>query len=507
MNKKSRTTIGEEAITLTASKIVTLIISLLTTMLLSRFRSLEEYGTYSQLLLVINLFSSLLMLGLPNSVNYFLAREETQEGKQRFLSVYYSISTVLSLIIGIVLVLSIPLIELYFHNTLIRKFYYFLAFYPWAMIVSSSIENVLVVYKQSRTLMIYRLVASIITLGTVVFVQSIGKGFREFMIIFTIINSLFAFSVYVITARISGGLKVIFDYSWIKKILIFSVPIGLATMVATLNVEIDKLLIGYLMSTEQMSIYTNAAKELPLSIVASSITAVLLPQLTLMIKRGRIKDALQLWNYSTELSFTIICMIVAGIFTYAEEVVTILYSSKYLPGVGVFRVYTLTLLLRVTYFGIILNSCGETKKIFYCSIISLVLNAILNPLSYWIIGMIGPAIATFISILFIQQLQLIMTSKVTSEPFTKLFPWKNCAIILIINILFSVVFKVVKIILPIEFYLGEVIESVMLGVVWAGFYLLVMKKNLLNLWHKMNISDIGNQIENNDIIYTQGQNI
>ena len=37
---------------------------------------------------------------------------------------------------------------------------------------------------------------------------------------------------------------------------------------------------------------------------------------------------------------------VAGLVTYAEEVVTILSSSKYLPGVPVFRVYSLNLLLR-----------------------------------------------------------------------------------------------------------------------------------------------------------------
>lgn len=66
-------TVGKNAVVLTASKIITTSISLASVMLLSRFRTLEEYGTYSQTLLVINLATALFMLGLPNSTNYFLA--------------------------------------------------------------------------------------------------------------------------------------------------------------------------------------------------------------------------------------------------------------------------------------------------------------------------------------------------------------------------------------------------------------------------------------------------
>ena len=146
------TTLGGDAVRLTLSKVVTLCITMATTMLLSRFRTFHEYGTYSELLLVINLVSSLLMLGLPNSINFFLARAETQEERKKFLSLYYVLSTVISIVIGLVLVLAVPLIELYFKNDTIRCFYYFLALYPWTSIVSSSIENVLVVYKKTKNL-------------------------------------------------------------------------------------------------------------------------------------------------------------------------------------------------------------------------------------------------------------------------------------------------------------------------------------------------------------------
>ena len=66
-----RRSIGSDALKLTISKLITMAIALVNAMLLSRFRTLEEYGTYSQLLLIINLATTFFMLGLPNSINYF----------------------------------------------------------------------------------------------------------------------------------------------------------------------------------------------------------------------------------------------------------------------------------------------------------------------------------------------------------------------------------------------------------------------------------------------------
>ena len=482
----NKVTLGGETVRMTISKVITLCVTMLTSMLLSRFRTYEEYGTYSQLLLVISLFSSIFMLGLPNSINFFLVRADTQEEKKKFLSIYYTMNTILSLVVGFVLVLSIPVFEGYFKNSLIGKFYYFLAIYPWSTIISSSIENLLVVYKKARMLIRYRVVNSIALLMPIVVVQYLNMGFSEYMIAFIVINAAFAIYVYIVAYRISGGIRPLLDIAMVKTILAFSVPIGLSSMVGTLNTEIDKLMIGYLMNTEQMAIYSNAAKELPIAIVPASITAVLLPQLTRMIKKDQYKEAVDLWGIASELAFIVICFLVSGIFTYAEDVMTILYSSKYLPGVFVFRVYTLNLLLRVTYFGILLNACGKTKKIFACSLVSLLLNVVLNPVLFWLMGMIGPAIATFLAILLTLLLQLKMTSILTKVPYAGVFPWKKVFQILCFNVVFSLLFWMVKHYVPLDIIVGSVIEGLLFGVIWGVCYFVVMRRRIQELWNRLN---------------------
>lgn len=52
-----KSSLGGDAVQLTLSKVISLAVSMLTTALLSYFRTYTEYGTYSQLLLVVNLFS------------------------------------------------------------------------------------------------------------------------------------------------------------------------------------------------------------------------------------------------------------------------------------------------------------------------------------------------------------------------------------------------------------------------------------------------------------------
>lgn len=478
--------LGKEAVLLTVSKIMTLVITTVTSMMLSRFRTFEEYGTYSQLILVVTLFTSVFMLGLPNSINYFLARANSKEEQQKFLGVYYTLSTILSVVMGIALACAAPLIAAYFKNGAILTFVYFLLLYPWAHVTAASVENILIVYHKTKFLTLYRVFNSVCLLGAVLLVQWLGLGFRAYMITYVGVYCCFAFAVYLIAYRVSGGFRPGLDMQLIRTIFVFSLPLGLSSVVGTLNIEIDKLLIGFLMDTEQMAIYTNASRELPVSFVSASITAVLMPQLTRMLKKDRNRDAIRLWGNATELSYLVICLISAGVFTYAEDVMTLLYSEKYLPGLPVFRIYTLVLLLRCTYFGMVLNAKGRTKEILWAGIASLALNAVLNPLLYWTIGMTGPALATFLSMFVVLLWQLYRTAKCTGVSFMQVFPWKRVGCITLVSVVFAVFFYGVKQILPLEQWITSLGESLVLGGCWSAVYLFIMRKSVKRAWTGLN---------------------
>lgn len=476
--------IGSDAIKLTGSKVATTFIALISSMLLSRFRSLTEYGTYSQLLMAINLVCSLIMLGLPNSINYFLAKDETGKQRERFLSVYYTLNTILSLTVGFVLVLAIPLIENIFNNILIRNFWYFLAFFPWTKIIMSSVENLLVVYHKTSALMMYRVANSVSLLGIIVLVQFTGGTFITYMLLYLTVEIIFTLWTYWQVTRLASRIKPKLDTDLIKTIFTFSIPIGLASVVGTINIELDKLVITTFLSTEDLAIYTNASKELPVGVISTSLTAVLLPQMVRLLRDDKKKEAVELWKSAITISFSIICFIAVGCFVFAPEVITVLYSEKYLPGVSVFRVYCLVLLLKCTYFGMVLNALGKTQFILYSSICSLLLNIVLNYILYFILGFTGPALATLLSSMITAIVQLVYSSKMCGINFNAIFPWKNCFMLLLLNTGVGVIAYILQ--KSICAVINPILSAITIGIIWFLIMIAILFKPLLKQWKILN---------------------
>ena len=429
----SGNTIGKSASHLMIAKILTTLIALVSSMLLSRFRTVEEYGTFSELLITISLTTSLFTLGLPNSSSYFLPLAETADDRRRFLSVYFTFTTLLCAAIGLLLVACVPLVEAYFKNEAIRSFAFFLAIFPWASIMADGIGNILVAYGKTVKLMGVNIAATMVSLLSVVLIRVFHLSFRDYILAFLFGNVLIALWTYLIAAGLDGGLRFSLDGKLIRRILAYSVPIGLASLVGTLTIEIDKLMIGNMVDTEGLAYYTNAGKELPLTLVSTALTAVLLPQMARKLKEENTTEALSLWGEAIRMGYLIVCFFAAACVAFAPQVMTFLYSEKYLPGVQVFRVYSLILLLRCTYFGMVLSASGNSRKILWSSILALVLNVVLNWLLFLLLGFIGPAIASFVSICTVDLVQLCFTSRILKTPLKELFPWRALGRITLIN--------------------------------------------------------------------------
>ncbi|MBQ5825699.1 MAG: oligosaccharide flippase family protein [Clostridia bacterium] len=486
MSNTSQTRVGSNAVKLTAAKFITLGISMVSSMLLARFRSLTEYGTYSQMMMAVSLVSSLLMLGLPNSINYFLGKAKSDEERADFLSVYYTLSTLLSLIVGAALVASVPLLEIYFKNDLISTFWYFLATYPWTRVIMSGTENLLIAYNKSNMLMVFKVLNSILLLAIILIIQVFGGTFVQYIILYLVVEGAFTLWTYIIAKKNAKKLRVSFNKELIKSIFKFSVPIGLASVVGTLNIELDKLVITSVFSTEDLAIYTNASKELPVSIIATSITAVLLPQVVKLMHNDKKEEAVKLWKSATTISFAIISFIAIACFVFAPEVIEVMYSAKYLPGVSVFRVYCLVLFCRCTYFGMMLNATGKTKFILYSSIGTLLLNFSLNYLFYTIMGFTGPAVATLITTVVMAIIQLLYTSKRIKVSFASIFPWKNCGLFILFNGACGAAIYAVKSLVESRWEINSIVCAIALGIVWLGFFALIMFKPLKKQWTFLN---------------------
>lgn len=480
--------IGWDAAYLTVSKVLVALIGVISSMLLARFRTLDEYGTYSQLIMAVNLFCSLLLLGIPNSVSFFLARANTEKAKQIFLSVYITLCTILSVIIGFCLYILTPIIIAYFDNPAIEKYIYVFAVYPWSSIMINSIANICVVYGKLNRLIFYNATNALTTLSLLLIAQYFNWSFQNYMQAYMISLLLFACIGLGWVKHLAGKIWMYIDWLIIKDIIKFSLPMGLASIVGTLNIELDKLVIGGLFSTEEYAIFANVAKEMPVTIVTVSLTAVLLPQMVRMIKSQDFVGTVKLWGHAIELSLCIMCFIVGVFFVFSSDIISFFYSEKYVTheSIIIFRIYTFILLFRAIYWGIILNASGKTKFIFYSSVITLLFNLIGNIVFFYIFGFIGPAISTLMVTAIMNYVQLMFTTSVIKVSIRDIFPWKNILRIILTMSVFCCVFAIIKYSIGDLDRATSILVSVGLSAIWFILYFAFNYKQLKYSWISLN---------------------
>lgn len=169
--------------------------------------------------------------------------------------------------------------------------------------------------------------------------------------------------------------------------------------VGTISANIDKLMVGGLMSVEDYALYSNVSKELPFSFIAGSFTAVVTPFIVKYINNGENSKFKELWSCYLEIGYRVTWPLCFAAFVFAPELIEVLYSGLYLSkeGVIVFRLYTIAAMFRFTYFGIVPTAMGRTDIIMKYSVFGCFLNLVLNYPMYYIMGMPGPAFATIIS--------------------------------------------------------------------------------------------------------------
>lgn len=480
---------GKNTITLTISKVLSLAMSIGITVILSRYRTLEEYGTYAQLILIVNLSVSILSFGINNSINYFLGKFEHKNDRDIFIGTYFILNTLFGVIIGISLFVFSSRLGIYFNNSSIKNYGLILFILPWAILTNSSMSYFLIFSNRSKYVLSIETTYNFLVLITALISSILEIDFKIYLYFFAFINSVQSILVYLLVIKIYKLEIITIKIDIAKEILKFSIPLGISTILGTLNLQIDQIMISSFYKLSEYAIYANAARELPIAVISSSVALVVFPIVSKLVNRKYTKEAVFIWKESIILSSIIIFFLISVLFVFAPVIINILYSEKFLSGVSVFRVYSLVLLFRITYFGMILNTLNKTSYILQTSFFALILNIVLNFIFYKLFGFIGPAVATFIVTGIVATMQVWYTSKLVNISFTSIFPWFEISKVGIINIFLACFVFLSKYILSKIFLNNDFVLTIILGIFWLAIYYLLINKKIKEKWDYLNSSN------------------
>lgn len=415
---------------LTLVQVVTTVLGIIVTKLLSVHFSLEEYGTYSQALLVTTTATSISILGLTNATNYFYNRTDDSESKKKYLATIFSIQYLVGILIAIFLILFREPIAGYFGNDRLGNIMLVVAFTPLLTNLIAMYQNLFVSIGEAKKIAARNFIVSFVKLLAVIVACFVTRNIVTVLVVILITDILqviyfsLMFSKDQWPIRYTDARKEL-----VKEILKFSIPMAIYVMTNSLSRDIDKYVISAFSDTATLAVYSNAAKILPFDLLTSSLITVLVPIITRQINQGEKREAQKLFKLYLRIGYILTCAFVGGAIAVSRYLMLFLYDSKYMAGYAVFVIYLFVDMIRFANVTTILSGSGKTKTLMTISIITLILNAFFNVVAYFFFGMIGPAVTTLVLTFFMNVSLLHFGAKEIESTILHLFDIKEMIVV------------------------------------------------------------------------------
>lgn len=475
-----------DSVFLTIVKMTTTLISIATTKVMATSLSLNQYGTYSQGLLVISVTASVTILGMNDAVNFFYNRTEEIIRRRDYVNTIFAIETFLGVAAAIVILLFKKQICAYFGNSLLEAVLYVIC-------MKALFENVLNLFTilfvsigEAKKIAIRNLILSLVRLPIILIFVKTDNSVVFIFSALLIVDLLQTMYFYRRFKNQAFGIQV-FQYKkeHVVEILKYGIPMGAYVFVNTLNRDLDKLLIGNLGTTDMLAVYTNCARILPFDILMGSVATVMIPFVVKYVNDRHYEKATSIFRSYVWIGALSVWTLAGGAIVVAPELVAFLYDAKYLAGTNIFIVYLMVDIVKFVNMSLFLTAKGKSMRLLKYSIASLLCNAVLNYVFFRILGSIGPAIATLIVTALMNVAILIDGAHVIETPVKELIDLRKMLLFIGELILSGVAAYYLKGML-LQFGVNSIVVLILIYGSFVAFNFLINLKRLLNLFRELN---------------------
>lgn len=480
---------ASDSILLAFVRVVTMLVAILQTKILSVGLSLADYGTYSQAHVISAIFTSMTILGLGDAINYFYngtSGEGSAEKRIRYANTIVAIEIIFGAIVGVGLLLGQGLVVAYFSNEAVRKLLWVVALLPMLNNLLVLNQVLFVSIGKAKVIAVRNLIVSVLK---VIIFYAATSIFKNLVVIYIALVGLelAQLILFQVVLRKEGVAINPFkaDFSLLKTIMKYALPMGVFALTNTLLRDVDKLVIGYVADAETLAIYTNCSKVLPFDIIASSFATVLIPYIMRYISSKSYGDATRLFKSYLKVGYYSVWLLGMAIICVSETAICFLYAEKYLPGKAIFAVYIIDSLVRFASMHLIITADGQSKLLMKYSLISLAANTVLDIALYYLMGTIGPAVATTIVTVGYTVAVLHKSIRILNISWKEAFDWCDVLIFILQLLITGAAMMFMDRGLQ-ALGLHKYISMIISGCVYAGINLVLMRKKIKEVLKVLN---------------------
>ncbi|MBX7151662.1 oligosaccharide flippase family protein [bacterium] len=427
------------------SRVMTTLIDLVTAIATVRLLSKTDFAMVSYLLMVYQTVKYLATLGFPDSVFYFFERIHPNVRKAFTIQTctILAITGALAALAVIAYGYMVPFfLNEWSHEQVeaMQACFIYIAVTAIFEIPTWPVTNLLLACDRQKDAAWFEIATSALMFGCLIGPLLLG----------------YSLSVALIGLMIYAIIRFIGSFVWLncvlpntleklpKQILSeqlrFSFYIGLSSLVGRLNKYADKFIVAAMLPAAALADYNAGAQEIPIiSVIPFAVGSVLISRYVRLVLGENKRELLELW-YAGIRNVTLI-VVPLGILciVLARDIIIQLFGEQYLGAVIPFQIYTLIVLHRVTSYGSILQSFGDTRGILWITVSLLVVNISLSLALTPYLGINGTALGSFLANMVSWYLALRRIGKHLQLPFYRVLPFPFYFKVLVISIACGVI--------------------------------------------------------------------
>lgn len=370
------------------------LISLAIPMYMSRVVSSEEIGKYKIVFLYLTMIPSLtLSTGIESGLYYWTGLMENAREKVRGA---WSMALIQSVLFFVILIVFSPFIRSWLNWS--WEQYISFSFAGLTVVLSSLYESILIGRNKIWKSAFFSTFFNTINALTVILAILIFKSAIMIVWGYTITMLIKIAASYYFGVK-EGWIPVGLDLKEAKNVLKYYLPVSSAGVFDFLVNNSDRFLLSILITPVQFVSYSFGCLAIPpLQILESSVNRVIIPQLTTAIEQHDKSHAARLYRSGLEQIMLIFIPASIGLFIFAEPIIKLLFTEKYIDSAPYLKLYALLILLTGIPFDIAARASGNGKWIFKNTIKMGIFSLGLCALLAWKLGPFGALIAMIITL-------------------------------------------------------------------------------------------------------------
>ena len=429
----SNTSNSRQAMWVAVGQFSAFAIGIISPMILSRYFSKGDYGTYKQVMYVYNTLLIVFTLGLPKAYSYFIPRVSLPESKDviRKISRLFAI---LGLFLSLLLFCGASAIADLLHNPDLELAIKWFSPTPLLLLPVMGIEGILASYKKAKHIALFTLCMRVFTLlFTILPVITFNGTYIHSIIGFDIASLLTCIFSYYLKYLPTRGIELQRATVSYKEIFAFSLPLLSASLWIMLFQSTNQFFISRYYGNEVFAEFSNGFMEFPIiPMVVNSVATILAPLFAGMAVKNKMSIG-DIWNSALNKTIKIIYPVTIYCILFSNIVMTCFYGKMYSTSGIFFSIKNIE-----GFFSVI--ALGKTKEY---SRVHMVIAFLLLPLEFFIVKLGLPVYTIGLAYVLCSLgkviLQFAVVGRSVEMPASVLIPYKAMIKVALVSVFASII--------------------------------------------------------------------